>query len=230
MRTTILTGAVAAVAAVAAAPLAGQTVIEPSSKRAFPLELQVPGGMATHVLTGTAIRTKTFLKVQVYAYGMYVDSAGARRVLSAWQGKEAKELEKDDAFYATLLEDNFGKTLRLVMTRDVGGDDFADAFDDALGPRVERAAAERDLPGGLDALQQFRGYFDVEKLVKETELIFTWRPGGTLVTAIGGEVVGELQSPALCWALFDVYLGEKPVMGKGKKTLIERVPEMLGGT
>jgi hypothetical protein len=225
-----------ALATLAAAPLIAaaaqgpqtESVIEPKSKRAFPVVLQVPGGDAMHTLTGTAIRTKTFLKVQVYAYGLYVDADAARGALSSWSGRSAGDLEKDDAFYAELLKDNFGKTLRLVMTRDVGGDDMAEAFDDALAPRVQRYDRDNRTSGGMDALREFRGYFDIDELTKETELVFTWVPGGTLVTSIAGSVRGEIESSALSWALFDVYLGEDPVMKKGKKTLIERMPNLLG--
>lgn len=205
------------------------SVIEPKSKRAFPVELRVPGSDAVHTLSGTAIRTKTFLRIRVYAYGLYIDAEAARSMLSRWQGWSAADLERDDAFYAELLKDNFGKTLRLVMTRDVGGDDMAEAFDDALGPRVEQYDEEHGTTGGVDALRRFRGYFNVEELTKETELVFTWQLGGTLVTAVAGSVRGEINSPALCWALFDIYLGEDPIMKKGKKTVIERMPELLGG-
>lgn len=210
-----------------AAPLAQlDSVVEPASKRAFPVRITVPGRDASHVLAGTGIRTKTFLKVQVYAYALYVDSAGARVTLAPWQGRTAEQLKDDPTLYDTLLRDNFGKSLRLHMTRDVGGDDMAEAFDDALEPRVD-VAAEHGMEGGRDALATFRGYFDVEELTKESSLTFSWLPGGTLVSAVNGELRGEIQSPALCWALFDVYLGPQPIMKKGKETVVARLPEIL---
>jgi hypothetical protein len=204
------------------------SVIEPKSKRAFPVELRVPGSDAVHALAGTAIRTKTFLKVQVYAYGLYVDAEAARSALSRWRGRSAADLQRDDAFYAELLKDNFGKTLRWVMTRDVGGEDIAEAFDESLGPRVEQAA-RMGMTGGMEAMEEFRTYFSVDELTKETELIFTWLPGGKLITSIGGSVKGEIDSAALSWALFDIYLGDDPIMKKGKQTVIERMPELLRG-
>ncbi|MFQ6045984.1 MAG: chalcone isomerase family protein [Gemmatimonadales bacterium] len=205
------------------------SVVEPKSKRAFPVMLEVAGGSAAHILTGTAIRTKTILKVKVYAYGLYVDADAARDALTRWRGLSAAELAEDDAFYAALLEDNIGKTLRLVMTRDVGGEDMAEAFDDALAPRIEAYDRDHGTSGGLRVLEQFRSYFNLEELTKETELVFTCLPGGRLVTSVAGSVRGELESPALCWALFDVYLGENPIMKKGKETVVERMPGVLGG-
>jgi len=202
-------------------------VLEPSSKVPFPVHLGVPGHSEQHVLTGTGIRTKTFLKVKVYAFGLYVAEDAARTALSGFAGQSAKDLEKSDEFYAKILEMGFPMTLRLVMTRNVGGDDMADAFDGALRPRVQAAAAEMNMPGGEAALDEFRTYFNVEELTKESELVFTCA-NGTLMTEVSGEVKPELDSPALCWALFDVYLGEDPISGGGKKKVVNRFPELLG--
>jgi hypothetical protein len=205
------------------------SVIEPNSRRMFPVRLAVPGTGQMQVLTGTGIRTKTIFKVQVYAFGLYVDSPAAAQALAEWRGRPARELEKDESFYQMLLEDNFEKTLRLHMTRDVGGDDMAEAFEDALGPRVRHYVDSLGASGGEEALQEFQSYFRVEELTKETVLLFSWRPGGTLVTAVAGEVKGEIQSPALTWALFDVYLGRKPITKDGKKGVAARFPALLGG-
>ena len=222
-----------------AAPAVAQTVEEPSSKVPFPVAIEAPGG-GTQVLTGTAIRTKTFLKVKVYAFGIYVDQAAAKTALSAFAGKEAKELEKDDGFYGTLLQMRIPMSLRLVMTRNVGGEDMVDAFDGALRPRVQQAAAERNMTGGDAALEAFRAYFvagpaaddpDAVEWIEMTdrsELLFSCTPDGTLYSRVKGEDKPPITSPALCWALFDVYLGDKPISGGGKKSVIARVPELLG--
>jgi len=202
-------------------------VLEPSSKVPFPVHLGVPGHGEQHVLTGTGIRTKTFLKVKVYAFGLYVAADAARTALGGFAGQSAKDLEKNDEFYAKILEMGFPMTLRLVMTRNVGGEDMADAFEGALRPRVQAAAAEMNMPGGEAALEEFRTYFNVEEMTKESELVFTCADG-TLMSEVLGEVKPELDSPALCWALFDVYLGEDPISGGGKKKVVNRFPELLG--
>lgn len=224
---TLLTVAIPRAAYASLQQASPDTVLEPKSKRAFPVRLQVAAGEDTHTLVGTGIRTKTFLKVKVYAFGLYVDAPTAASTLAAWSGRTARDLEDDQSFYEELLKGNFGMTLRLVMTRDVNGDDMADAFEDALGPRVRRAAAELGMPPGESALAEFRSYFSVEKLRKETDLVFTWLPGGKLVSSIQGAVAGEIQSATLSWALFDVYLGEDPISKGGKKTVIARFPELL---
>ena len=207
-----------------AVALQGSEVTEPNTNVKFSTRLETP--TTAQVLTGTGVRTRTMLKVKVYAFGLYVDSAGARSALAAWRGKRAADLARDQTLYGELLKGAFPMTLRLVMTRNVGGQQMAEAFDGALGPRVAQAA-ERGMPGGAEALARFRALF-AEQLASGTELLFSWAPGNTLRVSIGGRQVGEIENAALCWALFDVYLGEKPISSDGKKTVIARLPEILG--
>ncbi len=217
---------------VTAAPLAAQgdtaTYTEPSTKIVFPVERQAPGG--AQVLTGTGVRTRTVLNVKVYAFGLYVDPAGARSDLAAFAGKTAEQLERDETFYARLLERHFPMTMRLVMARDVDGATMGEAFDGALRPRVVQAATDKSMPGGEQALDQFRGFFSVEKLTKESELVFSCSPEGRLLTSIRGAAQAEIESPALCWALFDVYLGSNPVSSSGRRSVIARFPALLAGS
>src|SRR5262245_54398725 len=52
-------------------------VTEPNTQVKFPVQLAASSG--AQVLTGTGVRTRTVLKVKVYAFGLYVDSAAADR-------------------------------------------------------------------------------------------------------------------------------------------------------
>jgi len=215
-----------ATALVALPGLAGaQTVTEPSSKVAFPVELEAAGG-GRHALTGVGLRTKTMLKVKVYAFGVYVDPAGAKEKLAGFAGKDAIALARDPKLYDALLALEVPMSLRLVMTRNVGGEDMAEAFDGALRPRVRQVA--NTLPGGEAALGTFRGLFSLDKLTKGTALDFSCTPDGTLSSSVGGERKQPIQSKALCWALFDVYLGPNPITAEGKRSAIARLPGILG--
>jgi len=164
----------------------------------------------------------------VYAFGLYVDAAGARAALGAWREKSAAELARDRSLYQELLKGAFPMTLRLVMTRDVGGDQMAEAFNGVLGPRVAQAA-QRGMAGGDTALTRFRSFF-TDRLSSGTELRFAWTGSNTLHVSIGGREVGTIENAALSWALFDVYLGDKPISSEGKKTVIARLPETLRGS
>ena len=190
----------------------------------FPSELRTPAGV--QLLTGTGVRTRTVFKVKVYTFGLYVDADGARKALMQWRGKSAAELSADPSVYQTLLNGSFPMTVRLVMSRDVSAAQMTEAFDDALGPRVAQAA-QRDMPGGAEASARFLALFTTP-LTRGTELLFTWSSDNRLVVSIGGRQVGAIDNHALAWALFDVYLGANPISPEGKRSVIARLPEVLG--
>src|SRR5512145_1253341 len=120
---------IASLLLVAAVALQTGQVTEPNTKVAFPAELQAAAG--AQALAGTGVRTRTMLKVKVYAFGLYLDAAGARSALAAWRGKNAAALAGDESLYKELLKGGFPMTLRLVMTRDVGADQMSEAFNEA---------------------------------------------------------------------------------------------------
>jgi hypothetical protein len=199
-------------------------IVERNTNVEFPRELQTPAGV--QVLTGTGVRVRTIFKVKVYTFGLYVDRDRARTALAPWRGKGAVDLAGDASLYDELLKGSFPMTMRLVMARDVGAEQMAEAFDGALAPRVAQAA-QRDMPAGAEALRRFRALFTSE-LKSGTELLFTWAPGDRLLVSIGGRPVGEIENRALCWALFDVYLGAKPISSEGKRTVVARLAEVIG--
>lgn len=211
------------IAATAATALQASEFTEPNTQVKFPTEIQAAGG--AQVLGGAGVRTRTMLKVKVYAFGLYVDQAGARTALAAWRGKSAADLASDQSLYDELLKGAFPMTLRLVMTRDVGADKMSEAFNEALGPRVAQAE-QKGMTGGAEALTRFRGFFS-DKLTNGTELVFA-RSGSTLTVTIGGKQAGEIDNAALAWALYDVYLGTKAIAPDGKKAVVSRLPELLG--
>ncbi len=216
-----------AASALAVPALAQTTVNEPGSGVAFPVSLMVADG-STQVLTGTGLRTRTVLGVKVYAFGLYVDEAAARTALASFAGRPPAELERDATFYENVLRMSFPMSLRLVMTRNVTGEQMGEAFDGALRPRVVAAAA-RNMPGGEAALETFRGFFSLDRLTEGAELVFTCTPSGTLNSSVSGERKAAIESRALCWALFDVYLGRNPISAGGKRTVIARFPAILAG-
>ncbi len=165
-----------ALSQVAASP----TRVDPQSGVAFPVALTPPGSAVPHQLTGTATREKTIFRVNVYAYGLYVDADAARREFAVYKGKPPEALDR--AFLQRLLEMRIPMTMRLVMTRDISGEGIANAFDDALKPRVATAAKESNRTDGPVALEKFRGYFNLREVARGTEFVFSCSPGGRLST------------------------------------------------
>ena len=57
--------------------------------------------------------------------------------------------------------------------------------------------------------------------------MFACAPPGRLTTTVGGDEQEPIDSPPLCRALFDVYLGTEPISVEGKKTMIAGFPDLL---
>ena len=203
------------------------TVTEPRSGTPFPVSIIPPGGTTPHWIMGTGLRDRTIFRVQIYAFGLYVDPNGARAALSPFARIPASTFERDETFYRRLLDLDFAMTLRLVMIRTIDGDDAAEAFDDALRPRMARAMRGATGSAAEAALESFGRHFDVDKVQTGTEIVFSCNPEGRLTTSVEGGERPRIDSAALCRALFDVYLGEAPISGTGKRRVIAGFPGLL---
>ena len=200
---------------------------EPRSRTPFPVLLTPPGGTMPHRLMGTAVRQRTIFRVKIYAFGLYVDPEGARASLTRFAGASASALGGDESFYRQLLDLEFAMTLRLVMTRTVDGVDVAETFDDAIRPRIARAVTDTTDAAEFAALQTFRSYFDGGEIEASTEIVFSCGPAGRLKASLGGDERPPIDSPALCRALFDLYLGEDSISDDGKKRVIVGFPDLI---
>mmetsp|Transcript_13690 Transcript_13690/g.23489 ORF Transcript_13690/g.23489 Transcript_13690/m.23489 type:complete len:297 (+) Transcript_13690:81-971(+) len=178
-------------------------------------------------LVGVGVRAMSPLKIKAYCIGLYVDVDQAKAPLAQWRGADAATLLHDHSFNQVLLQDRFDKSIRLVMARDVDGLHLAKGFDRSVIPRVRRAASSMNMPGGKEALKEFNGWFRGKNLKTGTEVVLHWHRGGKLTACIDGVVLGRLESPALCWALFDVYLGAKPVSSDAKNAIFNGFHTLL---
>jgi hypothetical protein len=182
-------------------------------------------------LVGMALRDKTIFGVDVYAYGLYLEPYAAQEHLAEFGEASAKQLAKDERLYAALLDSpRIPKSLRLVFVRDVDGEDVVAAFEESLRPRIARARDQLELGDASADLERFRGFFALDQLRDGNELRFSWSAEGVLTTEVAGELRPALHSPALCWALFDVYLGRDPIEEQGRRDLIALLPELLDET
>ena len=209
----------AAVARAASQAGAPETVRERESGVTFPLALTPPGAATPHWLMGTGIRRRTIFRVKVYAFGLYVDADAARAALADFAGATAEALGRDRRFTRRLLDLDFGMALRLVMTRTVSGGDVADAFDEALRPRLPRAGRNPDGDAAA-ALARLRGYLNVDEVRRDAEIVFSCGPAGRLAMTVDGAERPPIESRVLCRALFDVYLGDDPIERDGKRNIV----------
>lgn len=200
-------------------------VEEPETGIELPQTLNVLDNLEGHELTGVAVREKTIFKVDVYACGHYVRAEDARKELAEWAGKSAKELVADDDFRKKLVAPGFARTLRLHMARDVSSEDFNDAFEESLKPRMEKLI-EGGVGGKLEDLATMKGLFTLDELTEGTKLDFTWK-GKTLTIAMDAKKLGAIESDALCRSMWDIYFGDDPIQDEFPKKLCARFPDVL---
>jgi hypothetical protein len=183
-----------------AAPALAQDVTEPKSGVKFAAK---SGDMS---LLGVGLRTRTMLKVKVYAVGLYVADSALAGPLAAFKGKT------DTApFYKELAWGDFGKQIVMKFTRGVSTDQIRGAFRETLQ--------------GTSKLDQFLGYFGDTK--EGEEYVLTWKPGGVLATKVAGVEKPEIADKTFAAAVFGIWLGEKPIQEDIKKGLASRAGELI---
>ena len=187
----------------AGAPRAGaQETTEPKSGVAF---ANAKDGMS---LLGVGLRTKTFLKVKVYAVGLYVADSALAGPLAAHKGKLGTP-----AFYKDLVSGDFEKQIVMKFTRDLSADQIQEAFRETLA--------------GADAakLGQFLAFFSDVKVGQECLLM--WKPGGTLEAKTPSVERGAIADKAFASAVFGIWLGDKAIQDDIKKGLASRAGELI---
>ena len=210
---------------------AAPQVEEKATDAMFPAWIKHGKGEAakTHHLAGLGVRKKTIFRVKVYAFGFYLDAAAAADKVKPLVGRKMKTMMKDRKLDEALLDDSYGKTIRLVMARTVDAEDMAEAFDDSLKSRIKKATeklSDEQKKAANDALAKFRGYFK-EPAKKGQVLEFSWLPGGRLLTTIDGKAAAEIKNLHLCHALFHIYVGDDPISESGKEAILKGLPDAL---
>lgn len=202
MKTT-LSAVILATFALAAAPSRAAEVREPRSGVAFPDHRD---GMT---LLGTGLRTKTFLKVKVYAIGLYVSDAALKGPLAKYRGRTS-----DPAFYRELATGDFPKQFVMVFVRDATAGQVRDGFYEAL-PTIDRKR-----------LDVFSAGFGAPR--KGDAYVLRWAPGGTLETTAAGQQKPPIAEPDFTRAVFSIWLGEKPLQEDIKREIVARAEQVLG--
>jgi Chalcone isomerase-like len=196
---------VVAAAIVAAAPSWAEDFTEPKSGVTFPLKRDAG------TLLGAGLRVKkiAFVKVKVYAAGLYVGDDALSGPLAVHRGKTGTA-----AFYKELVWGDFPKEIVLHFTRDLGQERIQDAMREAL------SSAEK---GPLDT---FVSYFPEVRTGEEC--VLRWGAGGVLDAVMAGKPKPPIANKAFAAAVFALYLGETPLQDDLKTDLVSRAAQVLG--
>jgi hypothetical protein len=195
-------GVLVAAAALTAPAAQARDVNEPRSGTVF---ADRSGDMS---LLGVGLRTRTFLKVKVYAIGLYVADAALKGPLAAHKGKTTSP-----AFYRDLVAGDFPKQVTMKFLRGVSADQIRDAFRESL------AGADKA------RLETFLGYFGDTK--EGEEYVIRWTPGVGLETTVAGQAKPAIDDKAFAAAVFGIWLGDKPVQEDIKKDVVARAEGLL---
>ncbi len=179
-------------------PALAQEIVEPKTGVKFAAKDQDTS------LLGVGLRTKTMLKVKVYAIGLYVaDSA----LTDSLKGKAASP-----ELYRELVAGDFPKKVVMKFLRDVSTSQLRDAFRESLGNAGPRT-------------QEWINYF--EGIRSGQEITISWVPGTGLQTKVAGADKPVINDKAFASFVFAIWLGDKPVQDDLKKALVSRRAELL---
>jgi hypothetical protein len=194
-----LVAALVAGAVILPAASSSEPVPVAGSSAKYPPSVSVPVGQkaVTLKLTGVGLRTKVVFNV--YAVGSYLQDGAAVRT--------AEELARADA----------ARMLYLVMERTVSSADFLDAFKTAVGKTypADRFAAE---------FAQLAAAVGDKAAQKGDHVSLLYVPGTGVRVQIVGKVDATIKNPAFAQALWEVYLGPKPIDDDLKKGLTSLLP------
>ena len=194
--------AVAVAALPLAAPAPAELVKEPKTGATFASRL---GDL---VLLGVGVRTKTILKIKVYAIGLYVADSALSGPLAVHKGRLGSS-----AFYAELVTGDFEKLIVLKPVRALSAEQIQGAF------RSHMPSADARL------LDQFVAYF--ARTQAGQECVLRWADG-RLETSVAGVAKPPIADRAFAQAVFAIWLGDKPVEDQLRKRLVSRTKSLLG--
>jgi len=202
MRLLAAVAAMTVLGAVDGRPIGAEDVVEARSGVKFAAK------NGSESLLGVGLRTRTFLKVKVYAIGLYVSDAALAGPLAAYKGKT-----ESPGFYAELVNGDFDKQVTLKFVRDVGQETIQEAMRDAL------VGADK---ARLDA---FVSYFPEVKVGQEC--VLRWGKGGVLETTMTGQTRPPIADKAFASRVFGIWLGEKPLQADIKKDIVARASALI---
>ncbi|KAG2453671.1 hypothetical protein HYH02_001884 [Chlamydomonas schloesseri] len=180
---------------------------------------------------GAATRSKTilFVNVKVYSITAYVEADRAAKELGVRQ--RGGFFESDNDYASALVDGAFNKVIQLHLVRDVTGEQFTEAINKSLLPRMQ-------LAGDTASLDKFNDYFNSKNLINNTEVILLWSLSGDLEVLVTPPVTApqeygtatpelRISSAALGRGLFEIFLGDSPVVPEAKTEWIKGAKQLL---
>lgn len=137
------------------------------------------------------------------------------------------ELNKQQDFYQDLLREDISMTVRLVVScNGIKINTVRDVFEKSLRARLFKANPDTD----YHCLETFGSMFSQDIPIHAgTTINFRRTTDGHLITEIGGNHIGAVQSRELCRAIFDMYIGDVPICEDTKEEIGKNVASIIRG-
>jgi Chalcone isomerase-like len=176
-------------------PVTALAITEPKTETTYEDEMTING--IDMVVTGVALREKTFMKVDVYTIVSYV--------------KKGASLGENKA--ATLLSLEEPKMLQMDLTRGFSNEKLKKAFSEVIEENYE------DMSLFESDMETFLGYFTADA-EEGDKLIFGYCPAEGLTTTLNGTELGVITNVEFMKALWTVWFGEEPANKDMREKLV----------
>jgi hypothetical protein len=188
-------------------PALAETVVEPSTGHSFDDAKSIDG--KRFALLGVGVRKKFIIKV--YSMALYADEAEAKRAYKSGGGEAT----------AFVANNPFAKLAVLRFARDVDSGKIRGAYEDGLADELSDKAPA-DLKQGAQA---FIAAFD--KDLKTGQEIVLRTTEKKIEIDVAGSRKQLPSSPTLSKAIWNIWLGAKPISKDLKSGLVSRVDGAL---
>lgn len=178
-----------------AIPLTALAITEPDTETVYEDAITVNG--TEMVVTGVALREKTFLKVDVYTIVSYV--------------KKGASLGEDKA--AGLLNLEEPKMLQMDLTRGFSNEKLKKAFSEVIEKNYD------DMSAFQSDMNTFLAYFSADA-EEGDKIVFGYCPAEGLTTRLNDKELGVIDNPEFTKALWTVWFGAKPANDDMRDNLV----------
>jgi hypothetical protein len=212
---------VAACLLLAGAPAQAQSLKEPSSGVKFDVSKSFLGSPATCV--GVGIR-KAFVVVKVYAAGLYIDDATGKpsfQKLLQGAGGNLDNLRNSPQLFNWLVQQDFGKSMEWVFTRDLEKGKMAQTIRESL----ERELGDLSSPDVKEHADKFLAAVDVP-LKKWQRMVIVQRAGFELIAQLDGKTIVAVKNKKIAQAIWRIYFGKQPIQKDLKKNLVANIENL----
>jgi hypothetical protein len=201
-------------------PSSGGSSIILTSKRSmnidglnFPTDIKILGSMQS--LIGGGSRSKWGFRV--YAVGIYSNPKLTNHLKNVYLGGGGGSKNSMDANTSSKLsrdfsESHLARTLLLRFHRQVTASDMADALGEALVEKLGKIKSDAFSSFILGIVGKVGGVLE-----KGADMFITCKGEKLKVTLAEGKHVDRIVMRGLCPAVFQVYLGDKPVSPQAKE-------------